>query len=62
MEKELQGALILDSIVFDEINFKRFGFKNDNELKLSFGAEIKKLDNSDDNYVTTIQISGDKKN
>lgn len=33
-------VLKLSALVFDEINFKRLGMKNENELELSFSISI----------------------
>lgn len=38
--KNIESVLKLNKIVFDKIEFKRLGFKNDNELKLEIQSNI----------------------
>ncbi|EHL10649.1 hypothetical protein HMPREF9629_00864 [Peptoanaerobacter stomatis] len=60
MNNKVQSVLALDELVFDEIEFKRLDFKNDNELQLSFGAKISENKEDKNKYVTTVEIKGKK--
>ena len=60
MEDSIQSVLILDKLVYDEFNFKRLGFKNDNNLDLDLNGNYGKLEDSD-RYRVKLLVEGKKK-
>lgn len=59
MSAENSCVLKLEHLVFDELSFKREGFKNDNELQLEFGFRFK--DGPEGSFITSIRVIGRKK-
>lgn len=57
--KSIESVLKLDKIVFDKIEFKRLGFKNDNELELEIESNVSQRDNADI-YKVTLILKGKK--
>lgn len=55
----INSSLILQTMVFDKIEFERKGFKNYNELKFELHVQIGMSE--DDVYKVTLVLSGDKK-
>ena len=47
MNKSIYSSLRLEKIVFDQIEFTRIGFKNDNEIKLELESEVAQRKNED---------------
>lgn len=56
MEKNqsIESVLKLNKIVFDKIEFKRLGFKNDNELELEIQSNISQRQDTEVYRVTLI--------
>lgn len=55
----IHSVLKLDKLIFDKIEFKRFGFKNDKELELKFQSNIAQKQGTDI-YRITLVLSGNK--
>ena len=45
MDNKIESVLKLDKLVFDEIEFKRNGLKNENEIKFNMQAQGSKKRN-----------------
>lgn len=58
MNEEVLPSLILNNLVFDEIKFKRLGFKNDNELKVKIESTVSVLE--DESYRVVLTAKGKK--
>ena len=54
MEKTVNSVLSLDKLVFDKIEFKRNGMKNDNEIEFNLQVLINKKQNEEIYRVTLI--------
>ena len=53
-------VLKLHALVFDQINFKRLGMKNDNELEVSFSVSIGTNTSKPDIKKVSVEVTGDK--
>lgn len=61
MEEEIGSALKIPHVVFDEVSFRRTGFKNeDAEAKLSIGTRVNK--DGEGQYRVTVQLDVHKQN
>lgn len=59
MEKDVNSVLKLDKLIFDKIEFKRVGMKNDNEIEFEIKIIINQ--NQDKNiYRVTLEFIGNK--
>lgn len=58
-EKNIESVLKLEHCVFDEITFRRNGFKTDNEAEFEFAVNIANRD--DHEYIVMILVKGEKK-
>lgn len=58
--KDIQSVLKLNKIVFDKIEFNRFGFKTDNELELEIQSQISQRQDAEV-YKVTLILKGTKK-
>lgn len=56
---KIESVLKLDKIVFDKIEFKRLGFKNDEELELEIQSNISQR-NETEVYRVTLLLKGKK--
>lgn len=59
MEKTVNSVLSLDKLVFDTIEFKRTGMKNDNEIEFNLQVLINKKQN-EEIYRVTLILKGSK--
>ena len=59
MEKTVNSVLSLDKLVFDKIEFKRSGMKNDNEIEFNLQVFINKKQ-SEEIYRVTLILTGNK--
>ena len=59
MEKTVNSVLSLDKLVFDKIEFKRNGMKNDNEIEFNLQVLINKKQN-EEIYRVTLILTGNK--
>jgi len=59
MEKTVNSVLSLDKLVFDKIEFKRSGMKNDNEIEFNLQVLINKKQ-SEEIYRVTLILTGNK--
>lgn len=59
MKKEIESILILDKLVFDKIEFKRTGMKNESEIEFNLQTVINKKKN-EEIYRVTLMLSGNK--
>lgn len=59
MEKTVNSVLSLDKLVFDKIEFKRSGMKNDNEIEFNLQVLINKKQN-EEIYRVTLILTGNK--
>ena len=57
--KKLESVLKLNKIVYDKIEFKRLGFKNDRELELELQSNISQRQDADI-YRVTLLLKGNK--
>ena len=57
--KRIESVLKLDKLVFDKIEFKRLGFKNDNELELEIQSNISQRQDTEI-YKVTLILKGKK--
>lgn len=60
MEKQ-NNYLVLQKLVFDEIQFKREGFKNKNKIEYSVNVQIGVSKDDEHEYRVTLMLVGDKK-
>lgn len=60
MGKEIKSILILNKLVFDKIEFVRYGLKNDSEVEFQIQTGIGKKQN-EDLYKVTLVLKGNKK-
>ena len=58
-KKNIQSILKLNKMVFDKIEFKRLGFKNDNELELEIQSNIAQRQ-EEEVYKVTLVLNGKK--
>ena len=56
---DIKSILKLDKVVFDTIEFKRLGFKNDNKLKLNLQTEIFQRQD-EETYKVMLHLIGEK--
>lgn len=59
MKENVNSILILDKLVFDKINFKRTGMKNENEIEFEMEVLIAKKQD-EDIYKVTLVLHGNK--
>lgn len=59
MEKTANSVLCLDKLVFDKIEFKRSGMKNDNDIEFNLQVLINKKQ-SEEIYRVTLILTGNK--
>lgn len=59
MKKEIESILILDKLVFDKIEFKRTGMRNESEIEFNLQAVINKK-KDEEIYRVTLMLSGNK--
>lgn len=59
MSKEVGSALCLDKLVFDKIEFKRTGMKNESEIEFNLGIAINKKQD-EEIYKVTLSLNGNK--
>ena len=59
MDKTVNSVLSLDKLVFDKIEFKRNGMKNDNEIEFNLQVLINKKQN-EEIYRVTLILTGNK--
>ena len=59
MEKKVNSILSLDRLVFDKIEFKRMGMKNENEIEFEVKITISQKQN-EDIYKVTLSLTGIK--
>lgn len=59
MGKEINSVLSLDKLVFDKIEFKRLGMKNENEIEFNLQITINTKTN-EDIYKVTLTLIGNK--
>ena len=59
MEKDVSSVLSLDKLVFDKIEFKRIGMKNENEIEFEIHVIISQKQN-EDIYKVTLVLTGNK--
>ena len=57
--KRIESVLKLDKLVFDKIEFKRLGFKNNNELELEIQSNISQRQDTEI-YKVTLILKGKK--
>lgn len=57
--KKIESVLKLNKIVYDKIEFKRLGFKNDRELELELQSNISQRQDADI-YRVTLLLKGNK--
>lgn len=57
---ENECVLRLDHLVFDEVTFRREGFKTSDELKFEFGFNFES--DNDGNFIAHIRVIGKKQN
>lgn len=55
----IHSVLKLEKLVFDKIEFRRLGFKNDKEIKLGIRSNISQKQGADI-YKITLVLNGDK--
>ena len=55
----MNSVLSLDKLVFDKLEFKRTGMKNENDIKFSLQAIINKKQN-EEIYKVTLMLTGNK--
>ena len=58
-KRNIQSILKLNKMVFDKIEFKRVGFKNDNELELEIQSNIAQRQ-EEEVYKVTLVLNGKK--
>ncbi len=61
MGEKISSVLSLDKLVFDKIEFKRTGMKNENELEIELKVIINKKQDEDIYRVTLIFIGNKEK-
>lgn len=61
MKKESNSVLSLDKLVFDKLEFKRIGMRNESEIKFNLQAVINKKQNEEIYRVTLILIGNKEK-
>lgn len=59
MEKDVNSVLSLDKLVFDKIEFKRMGMKNENEIEFKIQIIINQKQD-EDIYRVTLELLGNK--
>ncbi|MBD5542592.1 MAG: Preprotein translocase subunit SecB [Lachnospiraceae bacterium] len=59
MEKDVNSVLSLDKLVFDKIEFKRTGMKNENEIEFKMQIIINQK-KDEDIYKVTLALIGNK--
>lgn len=59
MEKDISSVLCLDKIVFDKIEFKRCGMKNENEVEFELQVLINQRQD-EEIYKVTLILTGNK--
>lgn len=59
MEKDVNSILSLDKLVFDKIEFKRLGMKNENDIEFSMQITIGKKQD-EEIYKVTLGFNGNK--
>lgn len=59
MEKNANSSLSLDKLVFDKIEFKRIGMKNENEIKFEIQVIVNQKQD-EDVYKVTLEFNGNK--
>lgn len=59
MNKEANSVLSLDKLVFEKIEFKRTGMKNDKEIEFSLQVVVNKKQD-EDVYKVTLILTGNK--
>lgn len=61
MSNDIKSVLNLEKLVFDNISFKRQGFKSESELDCSIASTFSKNSN-EELYRVTLKVQGDKPN
>ena len=56
---EFKSTLILQTLVFDKIEFNRSGLKNDNSIQ--YAIQVQVGNNGEDDFKVTLILRGDKK-
>lgn len=59
MDKEANSVLSLDKLVFEKIEFKRIGMKNDKEIEFTLQVVVNKKQ-KEDVYKVTLILNGNK--
>lgn len=59
MEKELNSVLSLDKLMFEKLEFKRIGMKNESAIEFNLQAVINKKQN-EEIYKVTLILTGNK--
>lgn len=59
MDKDVNSTLSLDKLVFDKIEFKRLGMKNENDIEFSMQITIGKKQD-EEIYKVTLGFNGNK--
>ena len=59
MSKEISSVLSLDKLVFDKIEFKRTGMKNENEMEIELQVIINRKQD-EEVYKVTLDFTGNK--
>ena len=59
MEKDVNSVLSLDKLVFDKIEFKRMGMKNENEIEFKIQIIINQKQD-EEIYKVTLELLGNK--
>ena len=59
MSKEISSVLSLDTLVFDKIEFKRTGMKNENEMEIELQVIINRKQD-EEVYKVTLDFTGNK--
>ena len=57
---EYESNLILQHLVFDEIEFKRLGFKTESEVNYELEIQIGRDHDNQENYKVTLVLNGKK--
>lgn len=57
--KKIESVLKLNKIVYDKIEFKRLGFKNDRKLELELQSNVSRREDADI-YRVTLLLKGNK--
>jgi preprotein translocase subunit SecB len=60
-ESNTQSVLQIPRVVFDEMTFKRHGFKTQSEEKLEFGLQSKIDKDGDGKYRVSLRVRADRK-